>query len=106
MSLSFSSQVSILYAVLWHYNRRGELQRLMCWAMHKQFEKPLRLYRARLQDEEIRLNHYQLHHPHLSAIAHALHRLNTICFPPPYYLRRGIAWGYTRRAMRQATRKG
>ncbi len=101
MSYTHPSQYSIVLAILWHYNRRRELQRLIRWAREKQLEKPLRLYRTRLQDEEIRLNRCQLQYPRLARLAYFIHGLNGLIFPPPSYPQRGSASGYTRRALLQ-----
>jgi hypothetical protein len=98
MSYDYPSRRSICYIILWHYNRRGELKRLIRWAKHKQLEYPLRLYRTRLDDEERRLNRYQLQYPQFARIAYIIHLLNKLCFPPRYP-QRGSAWGYTRRAL-------
>lgn len=44
-------------------NRRCELQRLVAWAEGKRLERPLRLYRDRLREEDARLLRYRIHAP-------------------------------------------
>jgi len=99
MSCDYSSHCSTLYSILRHYNRSGELQRLIRWAKYKQLERPLRLYRSRLEDEELRLNRHQLHYPHVARVAYIIHLVNRVCFPSTRYPKRGSAQGYTRRAL-------
>jgi hypothetical protein len=90
-------RMSVLFSILTVMNRRRELLRLSQWATRKRLSRPLKLYRFRLSDEEIRLNHYSLRYPRLTTFAYFIHRLNTLLFPPPRYPRRGLAKHYTRR---------
>jgi len=99
MSHDYPTPHSIFYSILWHYNRRGELLRLIRWAKQKQLENPLRLYCSRLEDEEVRLNRYQLQYPHVARAAYLIHLVNRVCLPSPRYPKRGSAQGYTKRAL-------
>ena len=76
--------------------RRRELTRLIYWASVKGYQKPLRLYRARLQDEEIRIYRYTLHHHRAATFAYIVHIFNSLFFPRPRYFRPGIASHYNR----------
>ncbi|MBN8592775.1 MAG: hypothetical protein J0M33_13510 [Anaerolineae bacterium] len=90
MQSSFRTFFSILNV----YNRQRELLRLQAWARRKHLICPERLYRYRLDDEVVRLSRYTVQYPTLTRLAGIVHCLNTRCFPPPRYPRRGSASGY------------
>ncbi len=92
------NRLTTLATILWHYNRRGELARLAAWAARKGLVRPLRLYRSRVQDEDVRLAHAHLIHPTLAQLARVIYCCKTLCFRPARYPRRGLAKGYARRA--------
>ncbi len=78
------------------YNRGRELKYLLRWASSKGYLQPLRLYRLRLQDEEIRIHRYALLHPRVVRMAYLVHILNTLLFPRQRDFRRGAASYYKR----------
>ena len=90
-------RLSAFWGVLATFNRRRELVRLIHWASAKGYPKPLRLYRFRLQAEEIRLSRCSLHHRRVVRLAYIVHVLNSIVFPKPRYFRPGGASHYNRR---------
>jgi len=79
-----------VFLILHSYNRRRELIRLCRWAKRKRLSHPLRLYRFRLQDEEIRLSSYELRYPQSANFAHCIHILNALLFGEPRSIRKGI----------------
>jgi hypothetical protein len=93
----------IFFSILNVYNRQRELLRLKSWARRKYLSGPYRLYISRLDDEAVRLSRYTMQYPTLTRLAGIVHTLNIVCFPPPRYLRRGIAAGYRRSPHRSRT---
>lgn len=87
---------SAFWGALATFNRRRELTRLIHWASVKGYRQPLRLYLARLQDEEIRIYRYSLHHRHAATFAYIAHLFNTVFFPRPRYSRPGAASHFNR----------
>lgn len=71
---------SAFWGALATFNRRRELTRLIHWASIKGYRQPLRLYRYRLQDEEIRIYRYSLYHRRVVMFAYIVHTLNTLFF--------------------------
>ena len=94
------SRPRLFFSILNVYNRQRELRRLKGWASRKYLSRPYRLYTSRLNDEAVRLSRYTIQHPTLTRLAGIVHRLNTLCFPPPRYPRRGSAAGYRRSQVR------
>lgn len=84
-----------LYPILCSINRQHELRRLIAWAEQKKLEKPLRLYRNRLRDEEARLLRYRIDRPRLVRLEYIVHKIVYGVFPPPRYTRKGAANGYS-----------
>ena len=82
---------SAFWGALATFNRRRELIRLIRWASAKGYQKPLRLYRFRLQEEEMRIYRYSLHHHRAATFAYIIHLINTILFRHPRYFRPGAA---------------
>jgi hypothetical protein len=102
-------RVSIKYVflILRSYNRRRELIRLCRWAERKRLIRPLRLYRFRLQDEDLRLSSYELRYPQAAWWARLIFQINVHCFGEPGIIRKGIGAYYRGRlATSPATAKG
>jgi predicted metal-dependent HD superfamily phosphohydrolase len=83
-----------VFLILHSYNRRRELLRLCRWAERKRLVHPLRLYRFRLQDEEIRLSDFKMRYPQSTGFAHCIHTLNSLLFGEPRIIRKGIGAYY------------
>jgi hypothetical protein len=81
-------------AVLRTFHRYDDLRRLVIWARRKNLSRPLRLYKNRLLDEEIRLNRYCIKHPRMTVLASTVYRLNTLLLSTPHYYPRGSAAVY------------
>jgi len=88
---SFLTEVIGLIGVL---NRRAELQQLIHWSKHRRLSRPKKLYRFRLQDEEIRLSRYLVRYPTLTIWTRRIHALWRSLSPTPRYYRRGSAAKY------------
>jgi hypothetical protein len=86
-----------MFTILFSYNRRRELLRLLRWAQHNGLKHPYRLYHFRWQAEEVRLSRASVQHPHLCFLARVIHTVNGLVFPPPRYPRQGSASGYRHR---------
>ena len=97
LSLSFGTgyQTNSAWHEFWMtlraLNRRAELLRLICWAKRKRLDGPLRAYRARLEDEELRLIRFAIRFPRPTQWAYRIHYLNNLLFPAPRYFSRGAA---------------
>ena len=89
---AFTSVLVILHA----YTRRQELIRLCRWAARKRLSRPLRLYRSRLQDEEVRLSSYVLRDPRSARWARSIHLMRILLFGEPRFIRRGTGAYYRR----------
>lgn len=96
MTSRFAPRFSLrhVFVILHSYNRRRELIRLCKWAKRKRLSHPLRLYRFRLQDEEIRLSSYELCYPQSASFARRIHIFNAILFGEPRIIRKGIGAYY------------
>lgn len=96
MTSSLASRFSLkhIFLILRSYNRRRELIRMCRWAERKRLIHPLRLYRFRLQDEEIRLSDYKIRYPQSAGFARGIHTLNSFLFGEPRIIRKGIGAYY------------
>src|SRR5690242_4978675 len=74
--------------------RREELQGLIIWATQKNISGPLRLYKQRYQDEELRIARYKLRSPKLMEIARIAVFINKIVSSNPQYKAKGAAARY------------
>ena len=90
------SSDSAVWGALASFNRRRELNRLIRWASAKGYQKPLRLYRFWLKEEEMRIYRYSLHHHRAATFAYTIHLMNTIFFRRPRYFRPGAASYHSR----------
>jgi len=97
LSLSFGAgyQTNSAWQEFWMtlraLNRRAELLRLISWAKRKRLDGPLRAYRARLEDEELRLIRFAIRFPRPTRWAYRIHYLNNLLFPAPRHYSRGSA---------------
>jgi hypothetical protein len=62
-------------------NRRAELEGLVRWAKRKHLLGPLRFYRLRLQDEEVRIAQFALQHRRMSIASHTMHYIASFLNP-------------------------
>ena len=75
-------------------SRKAELERLIDWAVRKHLPGPQKLYKNRLQDEELHLARHNMYYPRLVYLAYVLYGLSQLISPTPRYLPKGSAWKY------------
>ena len=92
------------YRLLWLFNRRTELTRLIAWAKRKKLAGPRKCYERHLDDIEQKLLRYSLRHPGPAKWAFRLQQISSWLSPPPRYPRPGAASYYSSRYQEQPTR--
>lgn len=75
-------------------NRKAELKRLIKWAKRKKYNKPLRLYRTRLEDTELLLLRNTVKNPKIFRRIRMFHFLAHLIIAEPKYPKKGIAAHY------------
>jgi len=84
------------WTMMYLLNRRAEIARLVLWATRKHLPGPRKYYQARLLDEEVRLSRQILVTPRfIVTLAYLVHNVNRLVFPPPHYLPKSSAAGYS-----------
>lgn len=72
------------------------MERLIVWAESKRLVGPLKLYRSRLADEELRLMGYAIRHHRTSVWAQRVFQLSNVINPPRRTYPKGAGARYRR----------
>ncbi len=80
-------------------NRQAELQRIIRWAQRKRLAQPLKFYRRRLEDEQVRHARYALISPRAAIVARWVHFLTRPFRPTPRFYHKGSAAPYRTRKL-------
>ncbi len=93
-SIFFPKLAPHFRTILYSFNRRRELIRLVRWARYKHLRGPMDAYRTKLELEDLRLAYYVKHFPLRTSIARGIHTITYLSYPKPTYLRKGSARSY------------